>query len=34
MHPTYASGEAIDDIIEIIESKNLKPGSLRDIFDL
>lgn len=34
MHPTYASSEAIDDIIGIIENKNLKPGSLRDIFDL
>lgn len=34
MHPTYASAEAIDDIIEIIHSKNLKPGSLRDIFEL
>lgn len=34
MHPTYASAEAIDDIIEIIKDKKLKPGSLRDIFEL
>ncbi|MGL5756005.1 MAG: polysaccharide deacetylase family protein [Paraclostridium sp.] len=34
MHPTHASAEGIDDIIEIIEGKNLKPGKLSDVFDL
>lgn len=32
MHPTYASSEAVDDIIKIIKDKNLKPGKLSDIF--
>ena len=34
MHPTHASAEGIDDIIGIIESKNLKPGKLSDVFEL
>ncbi|CEJ72802.1 polysaccharide deacetylase [[Clostridium] sordellii] len=34
MHPTHASAEGIDDIIEIIESKGLKPGKLSDVFDV
>ncbi|MGL5718319.1 MAG: polysaccharide deacetylase family protein [Paraclostridium sp.] len=34
MHPTYASSEAIDDIIGIIESKGLKAGKLSDIFEI
>lgn len=34
MHPTYASAEGIDDIIKIIEDKNLKPGKLSDVFNL
>ncbi|MDO7203115.1 MULTISPECIES: hypothetical protein [Paraclostridium] len=34
MHPTYASAEGIDDIIKIIEEKELKPGKLSDVFNL
>ena len=34
MHPTHASAEGIDDIIDIIESKGLKPGKLSDVFDV
>ena len=32
MHPTKATMECVDDIIEIIRSKGLKPGKLSDIF--
>lgn len=32
MHPTYATTECIDDIIQIIREKNLKPGRLSDVF--
>lgn len=34
MHPTYASSQGIDEIIKIIEQKNLKPGKLSDVFEL
>ncbi len=32
MHPTYATAEAIDDIIKIVVDKGLTPGKLSDIF--
>lgn len=32
MHPTKATTECIDDIIQIIRDKNLKPGRLSDVF--
>ena len=32
MHPTKATMECVDDIIEVIRSKGLKPGKLSDIF--
>ncbi|MGL5313358.1 MAG: polysaccharide deacetylase family protein [Peptostreptococcaceae bacterium] len=32
MHPTYATTECIDDIIQIIRDKGLKPGRLSDVF--
>lgn len=33
MHPTKATTECLDDIINIIKSKELKPGKLSDIFE-
>ncbi|MBQ6631486.1 MAG: polysaccharide deacetylase family protein [Romboutsia sp.] len=32
MHPTYATTQCIDDIIQIIRDKGLKPGMLSNIF--
>lgn len=32
MHPTDATTKCIDDIIQIIRQKNLKPGRLSDVF--
>lgn len=32
MHPTYATTKCLDDIIQIIKDKNLKPGRLSDVF--
>lgn len=32
MHPTYATTECIDDIIQIIRDKGLKSGRLSDVF--
>ena len=32
MHPTDATTKCLDDIIEIIRQKNLKPGRLSDVF--
>lgn len=32
MHPTYATTQCLDDIIQIIRDKGLKPGMLSDIF--
>ena len=32
MHPTDATTKCIDDIIQIIRDKNLKPGRLSDVF--
>ncbi|MBN9646364.1 polysaccharide deacetylase family protein [Terrisporobacter glycolicus] len=32
MHPTDATTKCIDDIIQIIREKNLKPGRLSDVF--
>ncbi|MCC3864887.1 polysaccharide deacetylase family protein [Terrisporobacter petrolearius] len=32
MHPTDATAKCIDDIIQIIRQKNLKPGRLSDVF--
>jgi len=32
MHPTYATTQCLDDIIQIIKDKGLKPGMLSDIF--
>ncbi|MEG0050673.1 MAG: polysaccharide deacetylase family protein [Terrisporobacter sp.] len=32
MHPTDATTQCIDDIIQIIRDKNLKPGRLEDVF--
>ena len=34
MHPTDATTKCIDDIIQIIKDKNLKPGRLIDVFDV
>ena len=32
MHPTNATTKCLDDIIQIIRDKNLKPGRLSDVF--
>ena len=32
MHPTYATTQCLDDIIQIIKDRGLKPGMLSDIF--
>ena len=32
MHPTYATTQCLDDIIQIIRDKGLKPGMLSNIF--
>ena len=32
MHPTDATTKCLDDIIQIIRDKNLKPGRLSDVF--
>ena len=32
MHPTYATTQCLDDIIQIIRDRGLKPGMLSDIF--
>lgn len=32
MHPTNATVQCIDDIINIIRGKGLKPGKLSDVF--
>ena len=32
MHPTYATTQCLDDIIQIIRDKVLKPGMLSNIF--
>lgn len=32
MHPTEATTQCLDDIIQIIREKNLKPGKLSDVF--
>lgn len=34
MHPTDATTKCLDNIIEIIKNKNLKPGRLSDVFDV
>lgn len=32
MHPTYAITQCLDDIIQIVRDKGLKPGKLSDVF--